>query len=67
MSETLGFAFPEDEDYDTVAGFILAQIGSFPKKNDKISYEHFDFIVRDIKNRRIISFDVIINKEETNS
>ncbi|MBI60274.1 hemolysin [bacterium] len=67
LSDTLGFAFPEDEDYDTVAGFILAQIGSFPKKNDKISYEHFDFIVRDIKNRRIISFDVIINKEETNS
>ena len=67
LSETLGFAFPEDEDYDTVAGFILAQIGSFPKKNDKISYEHFDFIVRDIKNRRIISFDVIINKEETKS
>ncbi|MBA94342.1 MAG: hemolysin [Rickettsiales bacterium] len=67
LSETLGYQFPEDEDYDTVAGFILAQIGSFPKKNDKISYEHFDFIVRDIKNRRIIAFDVVIHKEKSSS
>jgi putative hemolysin len=64
LSESLGFPFPEDEDYDTVAGFILAQIGSLPKKDDKISYKHFDFIVKDIKNRRIIAFDVIVNKKQ---
>ncbi len=63
LSELLDHDFPEDDDYDTVAGFILVQLGTFPKKNQKIAYDHFDFYVRDIKKRRIISFDVKINKK----
>lgn len=60
LCETLDYDFPQDEDYDTVAGFILAQIGSFPKKNECIRYDHFEFTVKNIKNRRIIAFDVTI-------
>ena len=65
FSQTVDYVFPEDEDYDTVAGFILSQLGSFPKKGETISYEHFDFIVTDIRNRRILSFEVIIHKKNT--
>ncbi len=66
LAEILNHKFPENDDYDTVAGFILSQLGSFPKKNDKITYKNFDFIVKDIHHRRIKSFDVIINKDKKN-
>ena len=61
LSQKLNFNFPDEEDYDTVAGFILSEIGKFPKKGDIISYEHFDFIINEIKKRRIISIEVIVN------
>ncbi len=62
LSSYLNFTFPKKDDYDTVAGFILYELGSFPKKNQVIKYEHFEFIIKDIRNRRIIAFDVKINK-----
>ena len=61
LSTYLNFTFPKKDDYDTVAGFILYELGTFPKKNQTIKYANFEFIVKDIRNRRIIAFDVKIN------
>ncbi|MAH81225.1 MAG: hemolysin [Rickettsiales bacterium] len=61
LSQHLNYTFPDEEDYDTVAGFILSQFGNFLKKGDVLKFEHFDFVINEIKKRRIISVDVIIN------
>ena len=61
LSQHLNYTFPDEEDYDTVAGFILSQIGKFPDKGDIVKFEHFEFIINDIKKRRIISVEVIIH------
>ncbi len=61
FGDHIGFDFPEDEDYDTVAGFLISQLDSFPSKGQVVSYEHIDFTIKEIRNRRIISIDVVMN------
>ncbi|MCB9250653.1 MAG: HlyC/CorC family transporter [Ignavibacteriales bacterium] len=34
-----------DGDYETIAGFITAQIGRFPDKGEKIKINNFDFVI----------------------
>ena len=57
------FEFPESDDYDTVAGFILSELGAFPKKGDSIMYKHLEFTINEIRNRRIISLEVEVHPE----
>ena len=66
LSNYLNFTFPKKDDYDTIAGFILYELGSFPKKNQSIYYEQFEFIVKEIRNRRIIAFDLKIKEIQPN-
>ena len=50
LSQILNCEFPNEEDYDTIAGFLLSQLGRFPKKGEKIVYDAYDFKVTEIKN-----------------
>ncbi|MHC1684361.1 MAG: hemolysin family protein [Clostridiaceae bacterium] len=43
----------EDENIDTIGGWIYAQSKSYPVVNDKISYENFDFIILKCDRKRI--------------
>lgn len=36
--EPLGVALPEDEDYDTMGGFVLAKLGHIPKPGETLRY-----------------------------
>jgi len=49
---------PEDQDFTTVSGFILDQLGRFPKENDTVSYENTQFIVKE-KNLRTVKTAVV--------
>jgi CBS domain containing-hemolysin-like protein len=40
LNETLHLNLPEDEDYDTVAGFIFSTLGHVPKIGESVEYEH---------------------------
>ncbi len=45
----------DDEDYDTVSGFIIAKIGHIPSKDEEIILEHggISFTVKEVSERRI--------------
>ena len=45
--------FPEDRDYDTLAGFILDTLTDIPKKGECIEHDNMTFTVQTIKNNRI--------------
>lgn len=47
-NELLGLDLPESEDYVTVSGLILHRYQSFPKLNEVIRFDHFEFKI--IKN-----------------
>ena len=66
LSTFLNIEFPIDDDYDTVAGFLLAQLGSFPKKGEIFHYNQVSFKVTEIRNRRIISIEVQVNDIKEN-
>ena len=55
--------FPDDREYDTLAGFILDSIGDIPTKGDEVSYNNFKFKVMTLDSNRIDKVEVIIKNE----
>jgi putative hemolysin len=53
MAEHLGFALPQIRDYQTLAGFMLAQLQHMPSVGDAIDAQDWRFEVVDIDGRRI--------------
>ncbi|MFN4227111.1 MAG: hemolysin family protein [Candidatus Ratteibacteria bacterium] len=47
VEKLLGIKVPEDIDVETIAGFVLANLGKFPKKGENFEYENYRFIVQD--------------------
>ena len=53
LEEAIEIYFPNERDYDTLGGFILNQLQSIPKTDDKIQYNSNTFIVKTVNNNRI--------------
>ncbi len=53
VAESLGFELPEDYDYDTVSGFVMANLEKVPEKGDEFEYDGFKFIVGDVEKNRV--------------
>ena len=53
----------EDDDYETVGGFIFNQAGEIPEKGFNFVYNGYKFKVNSINNKRIES--VIIERVKT--
>lgn len=43
LNENYNLNLPVSDDYETIAGLILAIYGSIPKVNDEVVFEHFKF------------------------
>lgn len=64
LSKYLNFPFPEEDDYDTLGGFILSLVGEFPKKGSLVEYKNITFEILEIKKRRIKSIKCTIHDLE---
>lgn len=55
FNEQTGLDLPLDDDYDTVAGLILNQLGSIPDDGTKprVSFMGLEFLVEEVADRRI--------------
>jgi len=54
INDTLGENFSsENDDYDTLGGFILNQAGSIPKQGYHFEFSGYTFTVKDVLNNRI--------------
>ncbi|MDR2643285.1 MAG: hemolysin family protein [Planctomycetaceae bacterium] len=64
LNETLHLKLPEEEDYDTVAGFIFSTLGHVPEVGESVEYEHESqratFTVIEATRRRIEKVQVKI-------
>lgn len=45
--------FAEDDDYDTIAGFVFNLAGEVPKVGDEFTWNNYKFIIKSLENRRI--------------
>ena len=53
IEEKFDIEFPDDREYDTLAGFILDSIGDIPNKGAKAKLENFEFTVLNVDSNRI--------------
>lgn len=53
INEELKIDIPEDEDYETIGGFLFSRMGRIPSKGDTFRYESLSFEVTDAEERRI--------------
>jgi CBS domain containing-hemolysin-like protein len=50
----LGTELPEDGGFETLAGFVLAKLGHFPKRGESFSEGTFEYAVTEASDRRVI-------------
>ena len=53
----------ENDDYDTVGGFIFYHAGMIPDKGYRFDYEGYSFKVLEVENKRI--YKIIIEKQSS--
>jgi putative hemolysin len=61
-NEVLNLNLPEDESYETVAGFIMKRLGQIPRKGQVLKYANLKLVVSGMRGRRVE--DVLITKEK---
>ncbi len=54
VNEELGIELPEEEDYETLAGFVLAELGRFPKTGEAFVRSDVEFTVSEANDRRVL-------------
>lgn len=54
VNEELEIELPEEEDYETVAGFVLAQFGRFPRPEEAFVWRDLRFTVSRATDRRVL-------------
>lgn len=53
INEELAVALPEDDDYETIGGFVFARLGKIPEVGDQCEHENIAIKVVDAEPRRI--------------
>ena len=53
LLENFDINFPQEREYDTLAGFILDVIGDIPNKGHSIDFDKYQFKVVNIESNRI--------------
>jgi len=62
LNEELALELPEEEDYETLAGFVLAELGRFPKSGEGFLRDGIEFTVTEANDRRVLK--VVVDKRE---
>lgn len=53
LNDEFEMNLPEDEDYDTIGGFVFSHLGYIPKTGESFDYENLKFTIRLAEARRI--------------
>ncbi len=53
LNDQFELNLPEDEDYDTIGGFVFSQLGYIPKSGEGLNYENLKFTIVSAEARRI--------------
>ena len=58
VNEALDLNLPEEEDYETLAGFVLAHLGRFPKAGEVFVADDVEYTVTEANDRRVLGMRV---------
>jgi len=59
FNDFFGCELTEEEDYDTVGGLVMHELGRLPRLGEKLEYDGFEFCVTRADRRRIDALQVI--------
>jgi CBS domain containing-hemolysin-like protein len=62
INDDLGLGIPESDDYETLSGFLLTEVGSIPKAGDKVRHSKYTFTVTRSTTRSIEEVKLKIRK-----
>jgi putative hemolysin len=54
VNEALDLGLPEEQDFETLAGFVLSELGRFPKAAEAFVWEGTEFVISDASDRRVL-------------
>jgi putative hemolysin len=57
---------PEGDDYETVAGFVLALLGHIPKQGEQLKYKNFKIVITEMRGMKIEKIRLIKEKHAEN-
>ena len=63
LLENFDMNFPQEREYDTLAGFILDVTGNIPAKGHSVDFENYQFKVVNIESNRIDKIQIKKNNE----
>ena len=58
VNEALGLEIPEEADFETLGGFVLAELGHFPKAGDSFQKDEVTYSVAEASDRRVFKVRV---------
>lgn len=59
LEDEFDIKFPEEREYDTLAGFILDELEDIPKAGESVSFGDMRFIVREVDGNRILKVEMV--------
>ena len=62
INDDLGLGIPESDDYETLSGFLLSEVGAIPKTGDKIKHQNYVFTITKGSTRSIEEVKLSIKK-----
>jgi|SoiMethySBSTD1v2_1073268.scaffolds.fasta_scaffold115039_3 putative hemolysin len=65
VNERLEVALPEDEHYETLAGYVLSELGHFPRRGEHFQAAGCEITVLEADDRRV--FKVLVRPEQAGS
>jgi CBS domain containing-hemolysin-like protein len=65
LNEEMKVELPEDEDYDTVGGFVCSELGKIPAAGEELQYQNLRIHVLDAEERKINRLRVQLIPDET--
>ncbi len=58
LNEELELELPEEEDFETLAGFVLSELGHFPKTGENFTWDGSEFSVTEANDRRVLKLQI---------
>ena len=58
VNEELGLELPEEEDYETLAGYVLSELGRFPRRGEAFERDGALFTVVEANDRRVLRVEI---------
>jgi len=65
LNDEFELNLPEDEDYDTIGGFVFSRLGYIPKTGENFDYENLKFTIASAEARRVrrVKIYIVSNQE----